>query len=333
MNPTTSRQQHNGSGITLSLVLRVMCAKWRQILRNTLLALLCALVVMFFLPQRYHSSSRVVVEEFSYVAPRLKAASLTLGIDIGNPQDVYDAYLPVSYPDFLQDNRLLGHLLFSKVTTIDHKTMTYGEYLRKNHTPLSAHDKDILRPSETLDSLLEIAKEQLKIRYNTKKCSILMDVSADDPYVCQQVCRIMGDYLLDFIRDYRVKKQSSEVEHFAKVERDYKRQLEDAQSALSAFSDSHWGSFLPSVEKQKSEMSDEVVSLRHLYENVRLEHRFSRARLQDVTPAFVVYDHPSIPSSLSGLNRAFFCFCFILLSFLYSVFFYMRHDIWAQISR
>lgn len=331
--PLRNHCQNRTSDLSLSLVLCVIREEWRHIVRNILLALLCAMVSMFFLPRRYHSSMQMVMEEHSYVASGIKSASVMLGVNIGNPSGMYDAFLPISYPDFLQDNRLLGHLVFSEVTTADGRKMSYGAFLRKHHTPLSAADKDLRRPSETLDSLMKAVRKQLRVRYNSKKGVLIMDASADDPSVCRQVCQCMGDYLLHFITDYRVKKQREEVEHFAKIEAQQKRELEKAQNALAEFNDSHWGTVLPSEEKRKNQLADEVIALRRLYESVKVEHQMSNVRLQDMTPAFVVYDRPAIPCEKTGVGRIFFCCCFMFLSFLYSVIFYMRRELWVQIVR
>ena len=331
--PPSNHCQNRASDLSLSLVLCVIREKRRQIARNVLLALLFAMVSMFFLPRRYHSNMQMVIEEHSYVASGIKTASVMLGVNIGDPAGMYDAFLPITYPEFLQDNRLLGHLIFSEVTTADGRTMSYGAYLRKHHTPLSVADKDLRRPSETLDSLMKAVRKQLRVRYNSKKGVLIMDASADDPSVCRQVCQSMGDYLLHFITSYRVKKQRAEVEHFAKVEVQQKRQLEKAQKALAEFNDSHWGTVLPSEEKRKNQLADEVVALRRLYESVKVEYQMSRARLQDITPAFVVYNRPAIPCEKTGVGRIFFCCCLMFLSFLYSIIFYMRRELWAQIVR
>lgn len=327
------RHTSRADGISLSLVFRTLSAHRRQIARNMLLALLCAAVTMSLLPKRYQSHLQMVFEENSYAAKGLKSASTLLGVNIGRPEDKYDAFSPIQYQKMLYDQRLIGHLLFTEVTTTDGRKMLYGEYLRKANTPLTSADKDIMRPTVTLDSLVQVARKQLKLHNNARNGVLLVSAYAGDPRVCQQVCQSMGDYLFRFIRDYRIKKQKSEISHFSKVAEEQKRKYEAAKQALIEYSDSHWGTILPSDEKQKRQLSEEVLKTKQIYENVKIELSMSRARLQDITPAYIVVEHPAIPTEPSGLGKTYVCTLSALLALLYSLLYYMRNELWAQITR
>lgn len=318
--------------IDLSLIAdTVRNHKW-QILINLLVVAVCAGALIIFLPRSYHSESKMILEQNSYIAASMKKAGVQLNVNIGDPQRIYDAYIK-DYDDIVKENRFLCNAVWTKVTTREGKEMYYGEYIRKHHVPLTAKDHDPMRPSLALDTLMKDVKENIKFRYDVRRASMYMNVLADDPLVCQQVCKAQTEFLLKFIAEYRTKKKQSEVNHFKNVADSLRQEYLKAWHTYSAFCDSHLESTSSAVAKQEKMLEEEMIATKNLYENVKVEYMSSKARLQDATPAFIYIQNPAIPAQRTGPDRFLFFVATLLITLLYSVIFHMRHVIWAQITR
>lgn len=318
--------------INLALMVRAVSAHRRQVGISLLLALVCGIIVSFCIDRSYHSQTQVVLVHDLYATQGLKNSTVRLGINVGRLKN-FDAYFALMYPELMRDSRLVAHALFTPVVTCRGERMLFGEYLRHHHTPLTAADRNLMHPSPTLDSLLRKGRNYVRLRGDSRKETVMVDVHSDDPLVSEQVCRSVSRFLQDFIRDYRLSKQRSEVAHFRKVMEEHKAKLEAAQRAYVDFADSHWGQLDPSVSAYIRQLEDEVQNARHLYEGVKVECQVAEFRLQDMTPAFLVIESPSVSSRKTGIDRIFLCCACMVLAGLFSILYFIRRELWAQIIR
>lgn len=318
--------------IDLALIYRAMATHRRQILWCLSLALACGIVFSLFSDRSYHSRTSVKLIHDTYSSEGLKSMGVRLGINVGRLKNL-DAYYALLFPELMRDSRLIGHALFTPVTTCQGEKLLFGEFLRRNHTPLQPSDRNLQRPSATLDSLLHEGRDYIRMRADHRKESVLVDVRSSDPIVSQQVCQSISDYLLEFIRDYRLSKQRSEVEHFRQVLKEHKAKMEAAERAYVAYCDSHWGQQSPSSQAQAAKLAAELQNARHLYEGVKVECQVSEYRLHDMTPGFIVLESPAVANRKTGIDRVFFCCTFVVLGLLFSIIYYIRRELWAQIIR
>lgn len=318
--------------IGFALILRAINTHKRQILWCLLLSLVCGIVFSLFSNRSYHSRTSVKLVHDTYSSVGLKSMGVRLGINVGRLKNI-DAYYALLYPELMRDSRLIGHAILTPVTTCQGEKLLFGEFLRRNHTPLKPSDCNLQHPSVVLDSLLREGREYIRMRADYRKESVLVDVHSDDPLVSQQVCQSVSDYLQEFIRDYRLSKQRSEVAHFRRVLKEHKAKMEAAERTYTAYCDSHWGLQSPSSQAQAAKLAAELQNARHLYEGVKVECQVSEYRLHDMTPGFIVLESPTVANRKAGIDRVFFCCTFVVIGLLFSIIFFIRRELWAQIIR
>lgn len=322
----------NTDGITLELIVNIVKKHKWLMLFAALLAGLTGATITRFSPRAYHANCVMLTEEHSYVAESMKTIGTLQGINVGNLTGEEDAIYPIYYPELLLDGRMQTFILNSRITTIEGKSMPYGQHIRKNKTRLRPKDLDATRPNELTDSLQKVLLKQVKLLVDGKKFIIKIDIKDQDAMVAYTICDSVEHYLGRTIRNYRKEKLEGKLEQAQHVEDDLAKRTRNAYDAYSDYADKHQGATLASVAKHTEELFKQAEELKTLLEAARFERLSVAARLNDATPPYITIKKPSIPALKRGIDAASTIAGMVLASMFAILIFYLARPIYELIK-
>mgnify|MGYP003289283279 CR=1 FL=1 len=296
-----------------------------------------ALVYVLSVPRTYTSHVTLAPElTNSSLGSSIGAIAEMAGLGLENTSG--DAIYPEIYPQFISSNKFLVSLLDVKVCSLDKEIDTdlYQYYLKKQKKAwwiypigwvrkfvnLFKNKKKTQGGGSTIDPF-HLTKEQfgicaqvnkaIKCMVDKKTGVISLSYTAQDPLIAATMVEVVKDKLQEHIVEYRTCKVRNDLVYFEALCNDTRKMFIEAQERYASFADKHNGAKLQSVAIQAERLENEVQLAQMAYSQASQQMQFTRAKLQENTPAFAVLSCASVPLKPSAPRRMFIVVAFVMM--------------------
>ncbi len=298
-----------------------------------LLAFVVSAIIAYSIPKTY--SCRVLLApETSNKNSTAGLASLasTLGVSVGGDLGVSSGVVsPEFYPDLMQSVDFKTALFSVKVKRKeDKRAMTYYDYLNNewknpwwsNWFGLRAPDK----AKDTIVNPFELTGEQARIAdmiNSNVNCSInnvtgliSINVTAQDPYVAALLADSVKTRLQEFLTEFRTSKARNDLEYALSLQTQAKKDYERIRQVYVDYMDTNNDVVLMSERRKQTDLENEMQLLYNNYSTLSAQVIADRAKVREVTPAFMTLQSATVPLGPSGPKK----FQIVLISLCLAVF-------------
>ncbi len=325
--------------IDVQAIIDLLWAKRKFIFKVSALFFAVALVYVLSVPRTYTSSVTLAPEVTnSSLGSSIGAIAEMAGLGLQNTTG--DAIYPEIYPQFISSNKFLVSLLDVNVRSLDEEINTnlYQYYLKeqkktwwvypiiwvKDFISLFTAKKDgagngVINPfhlSKQQFAVCSQVNNAIKCTVDKKTGVISLSYTAQDPLIAATMVEIVKDKLQEHIVEYRTCKVRNDLVYFEALCKDTREQFVAAQERYASFVDKHYGAKLQSVSIQAERLENEVQLAQMAYSQASQQMQFTRAKLQENTPAFAVLSCSSVPLKPSAPRRMLIVFAFVVVGML-----------------
>lgn len=293
---------------------------------------LIGVVVALNTPKHY-TSTVVLAPELSGggigANSTLSDMASNFGIDLGNTKTSMDALYPEIYPDIFASNDFVIKLFNVPVRQKDkpdtktyythiltdnkppfwtYPTMWIKAYFQKSEVSKSNKAKaksDILELSKKDYGVCEAIKKSISCNIDKKTSVITINVTDIDPMVSAIIADTLKNRLQEYITYYRTKKAKADVAYYSKLYRAAKLSYEATQKKYAAYCDANQDVQLQSFISKRDELENDMQLKYNAYTQYSAQLQNTKAKLQEVTPAFTVIQDASVPIQASSTPRSF----------------------------
>lgn len=295
---------------------------------------------------RTYTTSVILAPELSSLsgAGSLGGLAANFGFDLGNAQNA-DALYPTLYPDVIKSTTFAFSLFDVNVKSLDGKiNTTYYDYLDKyqkksfwkipidwvknkisslvatgdDGTQIGAVNQDGGRNEFMFSKrhAVIIAKIQSNIKCSVdRKTNVISFVVTDqDRLISATIADSVRQRLQDYIIEYRTRKTRVDVDYYAKMMEESKKEYEASLARYSSFADSHFESFLQTVQSKREALNNDVQMKLTTYNTVCAQYQQALAKLQERTPSFTIIQPAVVAQKPSGPKRMIFVAGMMILS-------------------
>lgn len=284
-------------------------------------SIVLGVIIGFSIPKTYNCQVLLAPETGvnNNIGGGLASLASNFGVDIGNSSKTGgDAITPSLYPDLMKSVDFKTSLFPVKVKRkTDKQTMTYYNYLKNEwREPWWMDFFGLLSPKKEKDTLVnnfELTVEQSRIagminkyvicRIDKKTSLITIDVTAQDPHVAAMLADSVKTRLQDFLTEYRTSKARHDLEYAEMLKRQAKKEYDYARRLYAEFADANLDITLESVRQKMTDLENEMQLQYNNYSAVSAQVITTRAKVQEVTPAFTPVQSATVPLGPSGPKK------------------------------
>lgn len=280
------------------------------------------------------------------------------GFDLGTSQSA-DALYPTLYPDIIESTTFAISLFDVRVKNLDGDIdTTYYHYLDKKQKysfwkwPIRWVSKQIssltaspeVAPSaangdsqgkkyneffysKRQDAIINMIHNKIKCSVDKKTDVITFTVEDQDRLISATMADSISQRLQDYIIDYRTRKAKVDVEYYANMVKEAKKEYELALSRYSGYSDAHFDSYLQSTQSKREALNNDVQMKLSTYNTVSAQYQTALAKLQERTPSFTIIQPAVVPQKPSGPKRIIFIIAITFLSALFTTVWVLRKEL------
>lgn len=285
-----------------------------------LIAFIIGVLIAFSIPRTY-SCKVLLAPETSNKNSNAGLASLasTLGVSMGGDLGVSSGVVsPEFYPDLMQSVDFKTALFSVKVKRKgDKQTMNYYDYLKNEwkypwwsdwfglRAPVK--DKDtIVNPFELTGEQSRIAdmiNSNVDCSINNVTGLISINVTAQDPYIAALLADSVKTRLQEFLTDFRTSKARHDLEYALSLQAQAKKDYERMRQIYVDFMDANNEVILMSERRKQTDLENEMQLLYNNYTTLCAQVIADRAKVREVTPAFMTLQSATVPLGPSGPKR------------------------------
>ncbi|HEX6982797.1 MAG TPA: Wzz/FepE/Etk N-terminal domain-containing protein [Balneolaceae bacterium] len=324
------------------------------------------LLIALLMPVEYESSSTMLIEEqeaesgVSQIMQRFGLGAISTGTSEGLPSTLYPEIIK-GLP--FQMNLIGKEISFAQLdTTVDAYT-----YFNTIHEP-SAFDYiykyTIGLPWQIKGLLFGDGKEKLTVNYSSSlsfKESLnkvyniggdtlkpvsalsnritvtaegnLLEVVAEmpDPLAAAEVGQNTVELLKEYIKGYKTKKATSNLEYAQRQLESAREEFETAQQHLAEFKDSNINIATATAEIQLQRLQSEYELAFNVFNSLALKVEDLKLKVQEETPTFTVIHPFEVSSSPSQPNTELIIFISLFFGFFLSIAFVIGRMIWKEV--
>lgn len=319
--------------------LRLLKKRKNVLFFNTLVSIVCGLVIAFSIPKTYTSKVSMAVEsqKNSKLTGMMGNLSSFAGINLGNNED---AISPNLYPDVVSTNKFLIQLLQTPVRNKNNQNYpSYAAYLEKeSRTPwwttaintaikgvksifTTTQEEDPITNKRIDTNHLTIAQETMvKRMINTVVCFvneetdvITISVSDQDPVIAKQMVDVAQKNLQEFITEYRTNKARTDFKYYTSLTEQLQKKYTAIQHKYAAFADSHMDASLKSVTTIETDLENEMQNAFTAYTQMKQQASMAEAKIQERTPVFTVIDDAAVPNRPTSPKKVILLIAFLFI--------------------
>lgn len=299
-----------------------------------------ACFIIFPVPRTYNAEVSVAPESSSADGGSLSSIASSFGFNIGD-MATEDAFYPDIYPDVMASNDFIYGLTSIKIKTLDGTVETdYLDYLKKHNkqTFYVVPFKNAMRAikgmfkkqksnnkgsnghlnlrmlSEEETALFEYIRNAVTCNVDKKTGIITIKTVDQDPLVCVTLADSAMAHLQDFITLYRTNKARVDLEHYTKLQQDAKLAYEKASDEYGKFCDSHTNTILEAVNSKRDQLENEMSMKLNEYNTMTVQVTSAEAKLRERTPAFSLFQSPTVPVKATSPKRMVFVIAMLFLA-------------------
>jgi uncharacterized protein involved in exopolysaccharide biosynthesis len=331
----TSMNANNNSLDTL-LVLRRIRNKWKTYAIVSVIVFAVSCLIILPVPRYYTCNVQLAPEMMNLNDQNsISALASSFGFNLGGAGTT-DAIYPELYPNLMNSNDFIIHLINTKVKTIDNKIdTTYYYYLKKHQkkSPWKAslgwfitlfakkeivekEQIDIFHLSKSQSDILDNIKKKVTCSVDKKTMIVNISVKDQDPLVCATIADAARKELQAFITNYRTSKARHDLEYYDQLSKKAKDSYEKARRLYGSYADANTDVILKSFKSKQEDLENDMQLKFNAYTVVNTQLENARAKVQETTPAFTVIKSPSVPLLPAGPKRMAFVLIMLIFSWI-----------------
>lgn len=341
--------------INIRLILSRLRSNKKAFLKTLPVAFVLSALLIVCVPRYYMSEVKLVPEvSNSMQGGALGSLASSFGIDLGDMQS-NDAISPLLYPNLMDDDGFVVNLFNIRVKDSKGEIdTTYYEYLKKYQKQpwwayaMGAIKKLMPKPdkkqgagggkldpydmSEDDNKLADKIRSKVNLSVDKKDAIITIDVTDQDPLICQTVADSIKSRLQEYITNYRTSKARNDVAYYKKLTVEAKQQYERARQLYGGYADANMDVVLESFKAKQDDLENEMQLKYNTYSTLNTQLQAAIAKVQERTPAFTILKGASVPFKPAGPKRMFFVLAMVFLTFMGTLVYILKDDIITQLK-
>lgn len=298
-------------------------------------------LITLFVPRYYKCTVSLAPERNgSTVSGSFGDIASSFGLGTMANMGTSDALYSDLYPDIIQTNDFLVGLMPVEVTTQDGDVRAnYYVYLRDHQksawwsaaismvkewfdpTPKDTSNGvdsiSLFNLSKAQNNIFRLAGANIKCTIDKKTDVISITVKDQDPLISATMAEATCTKLQEFIVNYRTTKAKGDFEYYKKVTEECKQDYDELRRQYVAFSDSHQDMQLTKYKARQEDYENELMMRYNTYSGMNSQMQAARAKLQEATPAFTVFQSASVPVKPAGPRRMIISFLVTILAAMF----------------
>ena len=295
------------------------------------------IIIAMSIPKTYTSSVTVAPELEQQMGSSLGAIASMVGASLDNSIDAINFDM---LTNVLQSSPFVLNLLNDQVETSEGgQSMTLMDYLIEHQRkPWWSHviaapfdllgwlmnlgsdeedqDDGILDVANLPNRVREVIREfpsKVTVKEDSKTGLITLSVTMQDPKVAADVMNSVLTNLIDFMSDYRTKKDRQDVENLKVIYDERKADYYAAQKAYADFVDANKNLVLLSAQSEQLKLQQEMNLAYQVYSQVATQLEAARIKEQQSKPVLVILEPVSVPNRKSAPSKAKYLMAFMFL--------------------
>ncbi len=313
----------------------------KMLIRNAVIAGVVFGALILCVPRYYSCDVKLAPEVSSGGGLMGSFGSLasSLGINLGSGMNS-DAISPALYPDIFASKEFQTELFDIKVTTSDGSLTTdLYTYMEKHQSApwwttafnstkrfvknMFASDTEGAAASKGVNPF-RLTEKQYQVAEaigNKISCSvsqtdgiITITVNDQDPLVCATLADSVKVRLQNYITRYRTSKARNDMDYYAKLLEQSKKDYDKAVKAYTIYADTHRDVIMQSYISERDQLENEMQAKFSIYTALTQQYEQSKAKLQETTPAFTTLQCASVPIKPAGPKRVIYTLIVVMLT-------------------
>ncbi len=345
--------QNKKNIIDLQKIAQLLWSKKLTFLKVWIVTFILSVIWVIPQPRGYDCSVSLAPEiPGANINNGLSSIASSFGLDLSGAG--VDALYPTLYPDLITSNNFMVELLGKQVTTIDGEISTdYYTYLVKHQKknwltwpfnkaknvvkswfkeqpkPSSGGDKGLnpFRLSEYDTQLITALKSNITCNVDKKTDVITIKVKDQDPLICATIADSVCQLLQEHIIAYRTSKARLDVEYYIRLVESSQKEYLQAMKRYNDFCEANQDIVLQSVLSEQSNLENEMQMKHNSYTAMCTQLEFSKAKLQERTPAFTILQGASVPVKPSSPKRMIFVAGMLIFATMVTAFWLARKQL------
>lgn len=360
-------EDNNQENINIKALWQRLWSRRMLFVRNCAIAFVLACVWIFPQVRTYEASVVLAPETTGAAVSTsgLSGIAASFGINLGKSR-VVDAIYPTIYPNVMQSRDFTLGLMDVEITTSNTDeplTTTYYDYLA-NHQKHSFWEVPLMWLSEGIGFVYKLVKgeafddededeegeakvssidpfrltvRQEKILKHVRKligcsiedktCIITLRVRDQDPLVCATMADSVQARLQRFITNYKTGKARIDMEYYASLCEQSRKEYEEAQKAYSDYLDAHVNATLQSTLSMIDHLRNNQQLKQTSYSSFMAQYEAARAKVQEETPSFTTLQSATVPTKAVSPLRGRFVILMTLLTGLATACYLLRTEL------
>lgn len=145
------------------------------------------------------------------------------------------------------------------------------------------------------NGIINCLRQRISLLIDKKTSVINIDVMMQNPEVAAQVADKVLEKLQSYIIQYRTDKAVKDLEFTESLYEEARDKYYASQQKYAQYMDAHQGIVLQSVKTEQERLKNEMDLDYQLYNSMAQELQLGKAKVQEQTPVFTVYQPPMVP--------------------------------------
>lgn len=336
-----SEQMMQEAEIDLLELARKLWGARKRILRWCGIGALAGIVVAFSIPKEYSVTVKLApeVSNMKQSVGGLGDLAAMAGLNIGSGASS-DAVSPSLYPDIVESVPFATDLFAVQVSDKKGKIRTtvydyLTEHLRrpwwgvvisapfrfigwtlsgfKGKEDAGGRNVDPFRLTPKEHQAVRELNERIKCMVDKKSSVISLTVTMQDPLIAATLTDTVMLNLQNYITEYRTNKARYDLEFTQKLYDEAQEAYYAAQSKYARYMDANQNVVLRWVRTEQERLQNEMTLNYNLYNQMAQQLQLAKAKVQEVTPAYVVLQPSTVPLRATKPSKILILVGFVFL--------------------
>lgn len=195
---------------------------------------------------------------------------------------------------------------------------------KKEEKVISQNEIINISPSEEV--IFSTLKNQLSLQVNSKKNSIVLSFSAEEPLLAAQMAQSALVHLQNTITQYKLRKAQDKLDFIQKRYEEAQKDFKEKQMRLASFQDSNRGLIALLPQTRQSQLESEYNIAYGVYSELAKQLETQKIQVKEDTPIFTIIEPVSIPLQKSGMSSVVVIVIWTFLGGILGVFSVLAKD-------
>ena len=350
--------QQNSEVIDLRDVFKKIFSRKKLFLKVWVVTFILSCIWVLPQPRAYMSEVSMVPENTSEMSGgMLGTLASSFGVNIGN-METSDAFYPELYPDVVSTNEFLVGLFDVQVVAHDEDNLVRSDYFThitrdRKENPLTFPFRwmgkkmksmfgDKKKPlgkdinpncmSKEEDMLVGRVRDDISCSVDKKTNVITITVWDQDAYVAATMADSVRVRLQDFITQYRTSKSRIDMEYYAELTEEARKEYDAAVAAYSRYCDTHMNVMMQVYISERDKLENDMSNKLTTYNAMKTQYEAAKAKVQERTPAFTTMSKASVPFRPTRPKRVIFVAAMLFLSTFVTIGWIFKNEVVEQMT-